>query len=76
MKVGDIVKIKAPGGGYWKGKITEISDAWRHTYKDGRKAVLRYTQPIATVEGVEGQGYAVVIEKDLKEEEDGVWVEN
>ena len=71
MEVGDIVKIKAPGGGYWEGKITKITDAFRHCFRDRSETVLPYSQPIATVKG---KGFAVVMELNLRKE-DGVWFE-
>jgi len=66
MELGDIVNINASDGGYWKGKITKISDSWRHTFKDGSEAVTKYSKPIATVRGTDGAGYAAVNSSDLK----------
>ena len=68
MKVGDIVKIKTYGGRYWKGKITKISDAYTHVYK--------YSEPVAYVYEIGGSNFRVVNVSNLREEEDGVWVEN
>lgn len=66
MKLGDIVNILAPGGGYWKGEITEISDRITHTYKDGSKAVMEYSKPIAIVHAIKGTGYALVNATDIE----------
>jgi hypothetical protein len=66
MELGDIVNILAPGDGYWKGKITEINDRFTHTYKDGGKAVVEYSKPIATVHAIKGTGYALVNATDIE----------
>ena len=57
MAMGDIVNVKKYNGGHWKGKITNITDR----YNDK----IVYSQPIATVNGLDTKGHAVMMESNL-----------
>jgi len=66
MKIGDIVNVKGYTEKYWKGKITDISIAFEHTFKDGSTWKTNYSKPIASVHAIKGEGYASVMESDLE----------
>ena len=66
VKIDDTVNVMEYGGGYWKGIITNITDR----YNDK----IIYTQPIATVNGIDNTRHAVMMESNL-EFKDGEWWE-
>ncbi len=73
MKIGDIVNIKSQFSDYWKGKITEISDKWKHKLKSGEIQISPYIHPIATINEINGIGHAVKMECDLEYKNGEYW---
>ncbi len=73
MKEGDIVNIKLQDGGYWKGKITEISDKCEYKLKSGEILISPYIHPIATINEINGVGHAVKMECDLEYKNGEYW---
>ena len=59
MEVGDIVNIMKNPDGYWKGRITNVSDGT----EDG---FYTYSHSIASVEEIKGIAHAFVFKKQLE----------
>ena len=59
MEINDTVNIIKSPNGYWKGKITSISDGTENGF-------CAHTNPIATVNEINGIGHAVVFEAQLE----------
>ena len=66
MEIGDTVNVIKHDGGHWKGKITKID----FEYTPGPN----YSQPIATINEINGRGYCVAVESNL-EYKGGEWWE-
>lgn len=67
--VGDVVNIRKPGSGYWKGRITDISSEWTHTLKTGEILRVPYTSPIAVIKEINGIGHATCMANGLRMED-------
>lgn len=59
MKIDDTVNIKKLGGGYWKGKVIEITIKYERLLENGENISYDYSSHIFTIKGLIS-GHAVV----------------
>jgi hypothetical protein len=56
MKVGDIANIRNHPSGFWKGKVTQVSNGYD---------IVKYAAPIFSIEGLNGKSHSVNYESDF-----------